>query len=40
MNPYYLANDLGSPLQGENVYEKGELYNTVSDKSEGHGVFI
>jgi hypothetical protein len=40
MNPYYLANDLGSPLQGENVYEKGKLCNIVFGKSEGDGVFM
>jgi hypothetical protein len=39
MNPYYLAGDLGSPLQEENVHVKGELYNTVYDNSEGDDVF-
>jgi hypothetical protein len=40
MNPYYLAGDLGSPLQEENVHVKGELYNTVYDNSEGDDVFM
>ena len=38
--PYYLAVGLGSPLQGENVYAEDELCRTMSDNSEGNGVFM
>jgi hypothetical protein len=36
-NPYYLAGNLGSPLQGETVCEEEDLCDAVSDKSKGDG---